>query len=70
MNLPESLAREIGRVTELREQYQSMAGMPGINVAPAVVMMDAALERAKAASGSPDIEGQIHALNDLQGFSA
>ena len=46
-----------------------MAGMPGINVGPAVAMMGAALERAKTAAGSQDIEGQIHALEDLQGFS-
>jgi hypothetical protein len=67
--LPEKLAREIARVTELRSRYQALEGLPQVNVAPALMLMDAALEQAKRAAGSPDIEGQMRALAGLGGFT-
>ena len=69
MNLPEKLAREISRVTQLREQYISLRSWPGVNVEPAIYMMEDALEKAKQAAGSPDIEGQISAVKDLEGYT-
>ena len=69
MNLPEKLAREIARVSELREQYSLFRGQPNINVEPAIFMMDDALEKAKQAAGSPDIEGQIREIKNLEGFT-
>ncbi len=70
MNLPEKLAREIARVTELRGQYAELVGMPGGNVRPVMFLIDHALEQAKLAAGSPDIEGQMAAVFDLEGFTS
>ncbi len=69
MNVAEKLTREVARVTKLREQYKSMDGMPGVNVKPAMLMMDHALEQAKIASGQCDALAQIHALQSLEGFT-
>ena len=68
--LPGRLAAEISRVTELREQYRETGKMiPQANVAPAVSMMSAALAAAIQAAGSPDIQGQIVAVRDLERFT-
>lgn len=69
MNVAEKLAREIARVTELRGQYESLRGLPQVNVAPALAMMNAALERAKRAAGLDDTLAQIAAVHDLEGFT-
>jgi len=70
VNLPEKLAREIGRVTELRRQYAALDGMPQVNVKPAMALMDAALEIAKLAAVSADIEAQLLAIRILGGFTS
>lgn len=70
--LPGELAAEISRVTQMREHYraaQQDAG-PQANFAPALFMMDGSLEAAIAAASSPDIVGQVRALEDLRGYSA
>lgn len=57
MNIVEGLARRIRRVASLREQYRSVGrelGQPA-NVQPAVLLMDAALERACQAIGTGDV---------------
>lgn len=69
MNLPESLAGEIARVSALRSQYAALDGMPNVNVKPALAMMDAALQAAKKAVGTGDIAEQISALQGLSGFT-
>lgn len=69
MNVAEKLAREIARVTELRGQYESLRGMPQVNVEPAIAMLNAALERAKRAAGLDDALTQIAAVLDLEGFT-
>jgi hypothetical protein len=69
MNLPEKLAREIGRVAKLRERYANMHGMPQVNVKPMLHMIDAALERAFRAAGSGDITEQMASAQDLEGFA-
>ena len=68
MNLPETLSREVERVTRLDEQYGRFGGISGINVEPAREMMCQALDRAHTAASSPDIQEQIAAHNELQGF--
>lgn len=68
VNVAEKLAREIRRVTELRERYREAGKMPGIIVAPAMMMMDTALNSACEAAGLDDAEAQIAALKMLQGF--
>jgi hypothetical protein len=81
MNVAEALAREIGRVTDLRTQYvelpKKLAAAYGggksyqvnVNMAPAVFMMDQALERAKKAAGVDDGVEQMAALEVLRGFA-
>lgn len=70
MNVAEKLAREIARVTELRGQYASMDGVPGVNVKPVMALIDTALEAAKRAAGVDDAVEQIRALQDLEGFKS
>lgn len=67
--LPGKLASEISRVTELREQYKSLRGMPHANPNPAIFLMDVALKEAIAAAGSPDVAAQIRAVRELETFS-
>ena len=67
MNVAEKLAAEISRVSALREQYRSLDGMPGVNVKPAVWMMDVALDKAKEAAGIDDAIIQMTALVELEG---
>lgn len=68
MNVPEKLAREIRRVTELRCQYEEVGKLPNVIVGPAVMLMDAALEKACKAAGLDDALVQIAALRELEGF--
>src|SRR5260370_30772403 len=68
MNVAESLAREIRRVAELRRHYEEVGRMPRVNVAPAMAMMDMALEKACVAAGSNDDVAVLRAHEDLKGF--
>lgn len=68
MNIAESLAREIRRVAELRCQYEEVGRMPNVIVAPAMAMMDMALEQACVAAGSNDVVAVLQAHENLKGF--
>lgn len=68
MNVSEKLAREIRRVTELRGHYEEAGRQPGVIVAPALLLMDAALEQACIAAGHHDALTQISAVQMLEGF--
>ena len=70
MNIAEKLASEIRRVTELKAQYEALDGTHGVNVKPAIHMMDAALKYAIKSAGLPDAVTQIAALRDLEGFTS
>lgn len=67
-NLAEGLAAEIKRVTELKAQYETLLNMPGVNVRPAIFMMDAALREAIEANGSNDVIRVMRAYESLKGF--
>jgi hypothetical protein len=69
LNIAENLAREISRVTSIREHYAEIDGMPQVNVRPFLFMIDQALERAKLAAGIEDAVVQIEAVKELEGFS-
>jgi len=69
MNVAEQLAREISRVTAVRERYAEIDGMPQVNVKPVLLMIDQTLERAKLAAGIDDVLIQIEAVKELEGFS-
>jgi len=68
MNVPEKLAREIRRVTELRCRYEEVDKLPNVIVGPAMMLMDAALEQACKAAGVDDALIQMAALQELEGF--
>lgn len=68
MNVAEKLAREIRRVAELRCQYEEVGRLPNVIVGPAMMLMDAALERACKAAGTNDAMIQIVVLQELEGF--
>lgn len=68
-NLPETLALEIRRVTEIREQYRALDGMPGVNVGPVLALTERALTSACVAAGSDNIGDMIAAVKDLRGFT-
>lgn len=68
MNMAEALSREVQRVTELCERYRSIEKHQGLNVGPAIAMMDIALEGAHIAAGSNDALQVIQAYTYLKGF--
>lgn len=69
MNLPEGLAREIRRVTELRCFYEKVGEeSPRLIVEPAMILMDRALDTACEAFGSGDIIKMMAAHQELKGF--
>jgi hypothetical protein len=68
LNVAEALARQIRRVAILRGHYAALKFQPGVNVAPALLLIDAALERGCKAAGSNDIVAQIAAGQELEGF--
>jgi hypothetical protein len=67
MNLPEKLAREIGRVTVMRCRCEAIAAI--FNVQPLILLMDAALENAMLAAGIDDGITQLDAVNRLEAFT-
>lgn len=69
MNIAEKLAREIRRVALLRGRYEAIGSMPNVNVAPTLLMIDAALEQACKAAGIDDAVVQIAAGQVLEGFT-
>lgn len=69
MNAAEKLAGEIERVTMVREHYRLREAIPGANMQPAIMLMTAAIEKAKAAVGSGEAVDVVAALKDLEGFS-
>jgi hypothetical protein len=69
MNLAEGLAREIRRVAVLRCHYEEVGRADKrVVVAPAILMMNVALERACQAAGSDDVIEVMRAYEDLKGF--
>jgi hypothetical protein len=68
MNAAEALARQIRRVAVLRGQYAALRFQPGVNVAPALLMIDAALEQGCKAAGVDDAVAQLSAAQRLEGF--
>lgn len=65
MNIQEKLAREISRVTAIRERYEGLRHQPRVIVGPQIAMMTASLEEAFQAAGSNDIEAIMRSLQDL-----
>jgi hypothetical protein len=63
------LLNEIERVSGIRQAYISLRGTPFCNVEPAILMMTAAIGKAKAALQSEDVASAISALEDLRGFT-
>ena len=68
MNVAEKLAREITRVTTIRANYAALDGKRGLEIKPALWLIDLDLERAKRAAGMDDAVEQIAALQELEGW--
>mgnify|MGYP003522557390 CR=1 FL=1 len=68
MNAAEKLAREISRVTLVREHYEEAGRLTAGRavVGPQVVMMTKVLEDAFVAAGSNDALQVLAALKDLE----
>lgn len=69
MNIMEKLAREIMRVTTLKQRYHELEGMPQVNVRPALMLMQGSLEEACVAMGSDDVGRIVRAGRVLEGFT-
>lgn len=69
-NLPEGLAAQIKRVTEIKGLYEEMRGRPNVIVEPQIAMMEMELKEAVEASGSNDIVRMMKAYKALEGYSA
>ncbi|WP_119270898.1 hypothetical protein [Taklimakanibacter deserti] len=69
-NLVEALSREIARVTEIKGRYERLRDMkmPGVNVAPALLMITRDLETAQQVMGRGDIGEMWEAFVALQGW--
>lgn len=65
MSLPEKLANEIERVTEVLAIYRSIGPAGSI----AAGMMNASLKNALSALGSQDPIRMIESIKDLEGFT-
>lgn len=68
MNAAEKLAREISRVTLVREHFEEAGRLTAgrVVVGPQVAMMDKVLEDAFIAAGSNDALQVLGALQDLE----
>lgn len=69
-NLIDELLGEMERVSALRAKTATLDGRPGINVKPLLAMMDASLDRARAAISDGDIVAGLRAINDLKGYES
>jgi hypothetical protein len=68
MNLLETLAGEIHRVTVVRCSYEHMDGTVGFNVKPVMDLIDAALGVAFDACAKLDTLKMMHAVGELKRF--
>lgn len=69
-SLADALPAEIKRVSAIRAEYASLRGMPGVNVEPAIFLMDRSLDLAIVAASHGDVAGMVGALADLRGYSS
>ena len=67
-DLIQDLGQQMIRVARLKRQYQQLSGIPGVNVRPAIYLMDAALDGAASALADGDEDGLRSAIEDLAGF--
>lgn len=68
-SLAEALPAEINRVIALKGEYVSLRDLPEVNVAPAIAMMTASIERAIRVSIEGDGVGMVAALADLREYT-
>ena len=67
-NLLEILAREIDRVVEIKAIYESLDGKAGVNVRPALAMMQLSLNDARLAMANADVIAMARAIKDLKEY--
>ena len=66
--LADALPAEVARVTKLSQQYAELRGVPGVNVEPAILLMNHALQEAAATSAAGDTVGMLQAYYALKDF--
>jgi len=67
-SLAEALPAEIARVTEIKEMYQSLRGMPGVNVEPAIHFMTKDIEYAITALAEGDVVQMLRCYEVLKDY--
>ena len=65
-SLAEKLPREINRVRDVQDLYKGLRTMPNVIVEPQIMLMEAAIQRAIAASASGDAIEMLRAYEDLK----
>lgn len=68
MNLAEALPKEIKRVTLMKEQYATLMDMAGVNVRPAMFLMQRSIDAAVEACAAGDTIAMMASYNDLKAF--
>jgi hypothetical protein len=66
--LADALPKEIKRVTLMKEQYATLMEMAGVNVRPAMFLMQRSIDAAVEACAAGDTVAMLTSYNDLQGF--
>jgi hypothetical protein len=69
-NLAEELPKEINSVREIQDQYKELLNMPGVIVAPQIMLMEHAIQRAIKASAAGDTIQMIRAFEELRRYEA
>lgn len=67
-HLAEALPQEIKRVTLMKEQYTTLMDMAGVNVRPAMFLMQRSIDAAVEACAAGDTVTMLTAYNDLKAF--
>ena len=68
-SLADALPAEQARVRTLVSRYESLRGMPQVNVEPAIMMMQHALAAAEHASAAGDTVAMLCAYKALRDFT-
>lgn len=67
-SLGESLPLEVERVRELLTIYESLMGMPQVNVAPMITILKAELRAAEQAMLTGDTVAMLRSYQSLRGY--
>ena len=69
-SLATELPEEIKRVSELRDEFISLRGMPNVVVEPQIAIMTAEIDRAVRSLASGDVVEMLRAYQALKGYES